>query len=125
MEIVFTAPAGGPPERLQGTLGHYGITDRRFCRGFRRAVILHVAALRLFLRPTVAQADLVLIGIDFHDLEFVIPAWVEQAALPCARALPRGLRLIALGAPLLDLRNVAQTFDPVRDLDECAKRRDA
>src|SRR6266566_4774480 len=116
MEIIFTAPAGGPPERLQGALGHYGITDRRFCRGFRRAVILHVTALRLFLRATVAQPDLVLIGIDFYDLEFVIPARVEQAALPRARALPRGLRLIALGSPLVDLRNVAQTFDHVRNL---------
>src|SRR5882762_1509367 len=125
MEIVFTAPAGGPPERLLGTLGHYGITDRRCRRGFRRAVILHVAAFRLFLRATVAQPDLMLVGIDFYNLEFVFPAGVQQPALPRARARPRSLRLIALGAPLVDLGDMAKTFDPVRNLDECAKCRDA
>src|SRR5260370_15712811 len=124
MEILFTAPAGGPPERLQGTLGHYGITDRRCRGGFRRSVILHVAALRLFLRGSVAKADLVLISTDLHDLEFVIASGIEQPALPRAGARRHNLLLIALGTPLIDLGNVAETFNAVRNLNERAKRRD-
>src|SRR5689334_10262280 len=48
----FTAPARGTPGRLQGTLGHNGIADCGGCLGFRRTIILHVAAFRLFLRGT-------------------------------------------------------------------------
>src|SRR6266853_27634 len=124
MEIVFTAPAGGPTERLQGTLGHYGITDRRCRGGFRRSVIFHVAAFRLFLRGSVAQADLVLVRTDLHDLEFVIASGIEQPALPRAGARRHNLLLIALGTPLIDLGNVAETFNAVRNFDERAKRRD-
>src|SRR5258708_2163238 len=123
MEIVFTAPAGGLPERLQGTLGHYGITDRRWRGGFCGPVILHVAGFRLFLRGTVAQADLVLVRTDLHDLEFVIASGIEQPALPCAGARRDDLLLVALRPPLVDLGNVAEAFNTVRNLDERAKRR--
>src|SRR5258708_35825013 len=103
MEIVFTAPAGGPPERLQGTLGHYGITDRRCRGGFRRSVILHVAAFRLFLRGSVAQADLLLVTTDLHDLEFAIASGIEHPPLPRSRERRHNLRVIAHGPRLVYL----------------------
>src|ERR1019366_1731616 len=113
---------------LQGTLGHDGIADCRSSLGFRRAVILHVAAFRLFLGGTVAEPDFMLVPADLYDLEFVVAAGIEQPTLPRAVAWSRGLRLIALVtfvAPLVDLRNVAETFDPIRQFDKCPKRRDA
>src|SRR5258706_15902490 len=123
MEIVFTAPAGWPPERLQGTLGNYGITDRRCRGGFRRSVILHVAAFRLFLRVSVAQADLVLVRTDLHDLEFVIASGIEQPALPRAGARRHNLLLIALGTPLIYNGKVAETFNALPHFDELPNRR--
>jgi hypothetical protein len=74
--IIYT-PAGGLPERLQGTLGHNRITDRGFRRRFRRPVIFHVAAFRLLLRATVAEPNFMLVRADLHNLEFVIAAGIE------------------------------------------------
>src|ERR1700691_2992852 len=66
--IIYN-PARGLPEGLQGPLSHNCIADRRFCRGLRRPVIVHVAALRLFLRATIAKSNFMLILADLYDLE--------------------------------------------------------
>src|SRR5579863_3690880 len=120
---IIYAPAGGQPERLQGTLGHNRIADRGFRRRLRRPVIFHVAAFRLLLRATVAESDLVLVLADLHDFELVIAAGIEQPALADAGAR-WSLRLVALAA-VVDFRNVAKAFNAVGQLDERAKRGDA
>src|SRR4029077_11274974 len=100
--IIYT-PAGGPPERLHGTLGHNCIPDCGFRRGLRRPVIFHVAAFRLLLRATVAEPNFMLILADLDNLEFIIAAGIEQPALPDA-GTRRALRLIAaLAAAVVDL----------------------
>ncbi len=66
-----------------------------------------------------------LIQADLDNLKFIIAAGIEQPALPDAGAR-RALRLIAaLAAAIVDLRNVAETFDPLGQLHKRAKSRDA
>src|SRR5258708_2795011 len=122
--IIYT-PAGGPPDLLQGTLGHNSITDRGFGRRFRRPVIFHVAAFRLLLRATVTEPDFMLILADLDNLEFIIAPGIEQPALPYA-GTRRPLRLVApLAAAVVNFRNVAEAFDPVGEFYERAEGRNA
>src|ERR1700719_2550387 len=121
---IIYSPVGGPPEGLHGTLGHDCIADRGFRRRFRRPVIIHVAAFRLLLRATVTEPNFMLILADLDNLELVIAAGIEQPALPDA-GTRRPLLLVAFALAVVNLGNVAETFDPLGQLDERAKGCDA
>ena len=67
---------------------HDCIPDRGGGGGLRRPVFVHFAPFGLTHRRAVAQADLVLIGIDLHDLEIVFAAGREDRTV-CALAALR------------------------------------
>src|SRR5580658_2311667 len=81
---------------------------------------LHLLALYLLLRCAIAQSDLVLLGLDANDFEFV---FLPGSQKRCGTIFSRRLLAIALAfrAPLLDFRNVAQRFDALGKLDERAE----
>src|SRR6266853_2238192 len=95
--IKIYRPGKWTPGLLHGTLGHDGIADRGCRLGFRRAVIIHVAAFRLFLGGTIAESDLMRILTNLYDLEFIVAAGIQQSVRPGALAGARHLRLVALG----------------------------
>src|ERR1700691_4935048 len=108
-----------PTTLLHLPLGHDGVADGGRRRRLRRAVILHIAALGLLDGGAEAEADLVLIRLDLHDLEIVALSDVQHLAGLRSGGARRGLGPVAFMA-LFDFRDVAEAFDSFGHSDERA-----